>query len=170
MSSFTQVEKDAAQLAASNNLKPVSIAVDAGAMQFYFGGIISASDCGTSLDHGVLLVGYNEDQKYWKIKNSWGEYWGENGYCRFEYPANTCGILNDASYPTIWSSSSKHHHLFILNPLNPIFPKERATPSDTAVSLQKPLYNIYSAFNSFILSSNLHNSILCTNSLEGLYN
>lgn len=101
MSSFTQVEKDAAQLAASNNLKPVSIAVDAGAMQFYFGGIISASDCGTSLDHGVLLVGYNEDQKYWKIKNSWGEYWGENGYCRFEYPANTCGILNDASYPTI---------------------------------------------------------------------
>ena len=89
---------------------PVSVAIDAESnmFQFYSGGIIKASDCGTSLDHGVLLVGYGEDDgvKYWLVKNSWGNSWGEDGYFRLERTDEentdgTCGIALQPSYPVV---------------------------------------------------------------------
>jgi len=83
------------QLKAAVTQQPVSVAVDAESWQFYSGGIFS--DCGTSLDHGVLAVGFS-GTSFWKIKNSWGGDWGESGYIRLKM-GNTCGIENSASYP-----------------------------------------------------------------------
>jgi C1A family cysteine protease len=40
--------------------------------------------------HCVCCVGYNDSQKYWIMKNSWGSGWGENGYFRIAY--GQCGI------------------------------------------------------------------------------
>eukprot|EP00494_Astrolonche_serrata_P001924 UN01930 len=64
---------------------PVAIAIEAdqSSFQSYRGGILS-SGCGKQLDHGVLVVGFGSDngQEYWKVKNSWGAGWGENGYIR----------------------------------------------------------------------------------------
>ncbi len=35
--------------------------------------------------HAVLLVGYNDAEKSFKAKNSWGPTWGESGYFRIAY-------------------------------------------------------------------------------------
>jgi hypothetical protein len=46
-------------------------------------------------NHQVLLVGYGTEGRtdYWKIQNSWGDEWGEEGYMRL---ARDAGNLNDA--------------------------------------------------------------------------
>jgi hypothetical protein len=72
---------------------PLSIAVDAESWQTYQGGIMTNCASG-QLDHGVLIVGYDDtsDPVYWIIKNSWGASWGENGYIRVQKDANQCSI------------------------------------------------------------------------------
>ena len=107
--------RNATALAAAIALEgPVSIGIEADqtAFQFYKSGILTGK-CGTSIDHGVLAVGYGVDggQKYWKVKNSWGSSWGENGYVRIcrECDKNgddgECCILCQPSYPTAGSSN-----------------------------------------------------------------
>ncbi|XP_050225512.1 macrodontain-1-like [Mercurialis annua] len=99
---------DEETLKAFVSMQPVSVAVDSGSynFQFYRGGILMAQDCGHSLNHGVLLVGYGtsvDGIKYWLIKNSWGVQWGENGYMRLERGANVyggaCGVALNPSFP-----------------------------------------------------------------------
>jgi C1A family cysteine protease len=100
-------QNSSAQLKAALALNPVSVAIEADGFwfQFYFGGIFNSS-CGTDLDHGVLAVGYGSEngQNYWIVKNSWGGSWGESGYIRIADNGDgpgLCGILLDASYPTV---------------------------------------------------------------------
>lgn len=88
--------------------QPVSAAIEAdeNAFQFYAGGVLTDT-CGSVLDHEVLVVGYGEDAsvQYWKVKNSWGNAWGEAGYIRLARGAaynagqGQCGIYTQPSYP-----------------------------------------------------------------------
>jgi len=89
---------------------PVSVAVQANQLifQFYKIGVLK-SGCGAKLNHGVLAVGYEmvKDQEAFIVKNSWGDVWGKKGYVHISTDgsanggAGACGILKDASYPTL---------------------------------------------------------------------
>eukprot|EP01084_Bolivina_argentea_P302402 521967_1 len=111
ITSYTDVTADSESgLEAAVAEGPVSIAIEADqkAFQFYSGGVVDGR-CGDRLDHGVLVVGYGtqDGTKFWKVKNSWGDSWGEDGYvllcrdCGANDGAGECGILMSASFPVV---------------------------------------------------------------------
>jgi cathepsin X len=68
------------------NRGPISCGVDAVPLLKYQGGIMS--DEGTSVDHVISIVGWGTDPKegkYWIVRNSWGQFWGEMGYFRAKF-------------------------------------------------------------------------------------
>lgn len=52
---------------------------------YYSGGIYSYTSGSYVGGHGVLLVGYDDTNQYFIVKNSWGTGWGESGYFRIAY-------------------------------------------------------------------------------------
>jgi len=96
---------------------PLAIAVNVKSWQFYTGGrragnpnagqagekfcnYISAATCGSTIDHAVQLVGYvvaadtNRVQGF-RIRNSWGDGWGCDGFVYLTAGENTCKITTD---------------------------------------------------------------------------
>ena len=102
ISSWSQVSSRASQedniLPALTKSGPLTIGINAGNMQLYTGGVADPKSCPASgVDHAVLIVGYGTDagSPYWKIKNSWGTSWGEDGYYRIVEGSNACGVATD---------------------------------------------------------------------------
>jgi C1A family cysteine protease len=101
---YTDVKPNSvADLMSAVAQQPVSIAIQANqaAFQLYKSGVLTGK-CGQNLDHGVLVVGYGTESgvDYWKVKNSWGPTWGEEGYILIERSdADLCGVLDAPSYP-----------------------------------------------------------------------
>jgi hypothetical protein len=58
----------------------------------YTGGIWHDPKNSSEVDHDVEVVGWGEDpetgEKYWRIRNSWGTYWGENGFFKLPRGVN----------------------------------------------------------------------------------
>ncbi|XP_052584950.1 cathepsin 7-like isoform X1 [Peromyscus californicus insignis] len=90
---------------------PIAVGIDAGHESFtkYTGGIYHEPNCRPdSPNHSALLVGFgyegreSEGRKYWLVKNSHGENWGEKGYIKIPRDQNNyCGIASYAMYPIL---------------------------------------------------------------------
>ena len=111
LSSCSDVKSnDQLSLKAAVAQQPVAIAIEADTRYFqsYSGGVLTSSSCGTTLDHGVLIVGYGTEngQDYWLVKNSWSTTWGDKGYVKIARSSSTndpgiCGIAMQPSFPTV---------------------------------------------------------------------
>lgn len=53
------------------------------------------------INHAVTIVGWDDTDNAWIVKNSWGTSWGENGYFRIHYDSNKIGVL------TAWVAARK---------------------------------------------------------------
>ncbi|KAL0861381.1 hypothetical protein ABMA27_008929 [Loxostege sticticalis] len=87
---------------------PISVAIDASqkTFSFYSNGVYYEPKCKNKideLDHAVLAVGYGilKGQKYWLIKNSWSNLWGNDGYVLMSSRNNNCGVETAPTYVLI---------------------------------------------------------------------
>jgi len=78
-------------LQAVSNKGPVVVSVDASGWSMYADGVYDSCKRDATVNHAVLLVGYGKEAKasssrhevkYWLIRNSWGDSWGQNGYIK----------------------------------------------------------------------------------------
>jgi C1A family cysteine protease len=103
----TSGDPDALKVAVAKH-GPISVAIDASrkTFSFYSNGIYYDPECGNKLeqlDHAVLLVGYGtiNGSPYWLVKNSWSNYWGNDGYILMSPKDNNCGVETDPTYVTM---------------------------------------------------------------------
>jgi cathepsin L len=82
--------------------RPVTVAVAINLYFFYYGeGVLE--NCGTELNHAVFVTGFVEsrEENFWIVKNSWGTWWGMQGYAHINRAVqygNLCEICYAPSY------------------------------------------------------------------------
>jgi C1A family cysteine protease len=74
---------------------------------YYAGGIYQRTWGDYEGGHAVSIVGYDTTGPvdYWIVKNSWGNGWGESGYCRIKM--GECNIENRGSYWMVGANSKE---------------------------------------------------------------
>lgn len=88
----------------------MSVAVEADQFTFqaYVGGILDSDQCGTNLDHELLVIGYGkyDGGEYFILKNSWGASWGDHGYIKIKASEGkgVCGMNMQVVRPELETS------------------------------------------------------------------
>src|ERR1039457_4330807 len=78
---------------------PISVSVASDSyFQAYSGGVYNHNS-DSSINHDVVLVGWDDANGCWIMKNSWGTWWGESGYMRIAYG---CDLIGYGAAYAVW--------------------------------------------------------------------
>ena len=73
---------------------PIACGIDADPVENYTGGIVNTTS--NNINHIISVVGWDVDPmtntEFWIVRNSWGTYWGEDGWFRVQTGLNSLGI------------------------------------------------------------------------------
>merc|ERR1719411_1658202 len=83
---------------------PVAATINAEPIVDYRGGIFTDGTASRFTNHIVSIVGWGMEEedgvKYWIVRNSWGQYWGEMGFFRVEMGKNLLGLESEVAWAT----------------------------------------------------------------------
>lgn len=88
---------------------PVATTIEATSLfQNYTGGVFqqkAKSSYGPipSINHAIVITGWDDEKGAWRIRNSWGTGWGENGNAWVKYNNNAIG------WDTVWAVAKAPH-------------------------------------------------------------
>jgi cathepsin X len=94
---------------------PIACGVDATAeFDNYKGGVFVDATNSTDLNHEVSVIGYGVEggNEYWIGRNSWGTYWGENGFFRIKMHTQNLGIETDCNWGVPLVNSDLDFNIF----------------------------------------------------------
>ena len=97
------------------SIGPLAATVSARRWNTYVSGVMMAEACSewSNYDswHSVQITGVDLAKGYYKVRNSWGTEFGENGYIYLQATkdasTNTCGIASFASYTEVEKAAGK---------------------------------------------------------------
>ena len=95
---------------------PIACVLNDSLLLNYTGGILVDMDGSTDINHAISVVGwgnyqeYGENNSYWIIRNSWGEYWGNMGFAYIKFGSfmieSECawaepGVFTESNFPCV---------------------------------------------------------------------
>lgn len=100
VSTYGRVTGETSMMREIYNRGTISCRIDVNRDFTYYRRGIFASSGPSLYTHYVTIVGWGEEDEddYWIVRNSWGSYWGENGFARIRRGFNIMGIESDCSW------------------------------------------------------------------------
>lgn len=105
----------------------------------YSSGIYKSVSKNSVGGHAVSLVGFNDEGRYWIVRNSWGDDWGENGFIRVSYDdksgiADSTWAYQTAPEDNYISIQSPASHEYVSGTKNIQVALAKAAPSEVVVT------------------------------------
>uniref|UniRef100_M4B3C4 Peptidase C1A papain C-terminal domain-containing protein n=1 Tax=Hyaloperonospora arabidopsidis (strain Emoy2) TaxID=559515 RepID=M4B3C4_HYAAE len=66
----------------------------------YSGGVFDDKTNATEVDHAISIAGWGHESgvPFWVLRNSWGSFWGEDGWMRLRRGVNNLGVEGECAF------------------------------------------------------------------------